>query len=99
MARDPDPQPRRVLGLPQTALAQVFDSRPFRLEIHNPDKRPRVELPQPLLSENLVEVMLGPKGDEAMKDRMRAFLYEKQLAHVPMTAAAARSRPGETHVK
>jgi hypothetical protein len=73
----------------ETRLLAVNDLRNPKLEIHNADKRPRVELPQPLLKKNIVEVMLGPKADDAMKVRVRSFLDENQLSHVPVTAAAA----------
>jgi hypothetical protein len=66
------------------------DRRNPKLEIHNADKRPRVELPQPLLKKNITEIMLGPKAEDAAKVRVRTFLNEHQLSHVPVTAAAAR---------
>src|SRR6266436_317861 len=63
----------------ETRLLAVNDLRNPKLEIHNAAERPRVELPQPLLKKNIVEVMLGPKADDAAKGRMRTFLDENQL--------------------
>jgi Protein of unknown function (DUF2971) len=73
----------------ETRLLAVNDLKTPKLEIHNASVRPRVELPQPLLKKNIVEVMLGPKADHAAKDRIRTFLDQNQLPHVPVTAAAA----------
>ena len=71
-------------------LLAVNDLRNPKLEIHNATERPRVELPQPLLKTNITEVMLGPKADDAAKIRVRTFLDQNQLPHVPVTVAAAR---------
>ena len=73
----------------ETRLLAVNDLRNPKIKIHNADQRPRVELPQPLLRKNIVEVMLGPKADEAAKVRVRTFLDENQL-RVPVTASAAQ---------
>lgn len=61
-----------------------------KLKIYNAEKRPRVELPQPLLRKSLVEVMLGPKASEDTKQRVELFLREHELKHVPVTAATAQ---------
>jgi len=53
------------------------------------------EFGQPLLKKNIVEVMLGPKADDKTKVRVRTFLDENQLSHVPVTAASARHRGDE----
>jgi hypothetical protein len=63
------------------------DLRNPKLQIHDAENRPRVELPQPLLKKNMTEVMLGLKADDAMKVRVRAFLDARDLSHVPVTAA------------
>jgi hypothetical protein len=73
----------------ETRLLAVNDRKNPKVEIHNADKRPRLELPQPLLKKNIVEVMLGPKADDAAKARVRNFLDENQLSHVPVTLATA----------
>jgi hypothetical protein len=73
----------------ETRLIAMNDLRNPKLEIQNADERPRVELPQPLLTKNIVEVMLGPEADNATKVRVRSFLDEIRLPHVPVTAAAA----------
>jgi hypothetical protein len=72
----------------ETRLLVVNDLRNPRLEIRNAEVRPRVELPQPLLRDNISEVMIGPKADEGTTARVRAFLDENALAKVPITAAA-----------
>jgi hypothetical protein len=74
----------------ETRLLAVNDLRNPKIKIHNADQRPRVELPQPLLKKNAVEVMLGPKTDDAAKLRVRNFLDGNQLQHVPVTIAAAQ---------
>jgi hypothetical protein len=74
----------------ETRLLAMNDLRNPKLEIHNADKRPRVELPQPLLKNNIVEVMMGPKADDLTKVRARTFLDQNQLPHVPVTAATAQ---------
>jgi hypothetical protein len=35
---------------------------------------PRVEIPQPMLRPNLVEIMLGPKCEAGARGRVRKFL-------------------------
>jgi hypothetical protein len=61
-----------------------------KLKIQNAKKRPRVELPQPLLKPNIVEVMLGPRMDDQANAKVRAFLDENDLKHVPITVAKAQ---------
>jgi hypothetical protein len=73
----------------ETRLLAMNDLKNPRLQIHNADKRPRVELPQRLLKKNIVEVMLGPRADDATKARVRTFPDNNQLTHVSVTAAAA----------
>jgi hypothetical protein len=75
----------------ETRLLALNDLRNPKLQIHNAEKRPRVELPQPLLKKNMTEVMLGPKADDATKVQVRKFLDEHHLPHVPVTAAATQS--------
>lgn len=79
----------------ETRLLAVNDLKNPQLQIHNP-LRPRVELPQPLLRKNIVEVMLGPKTDDAAKVRVRIFLDENQLPHVPVTIGNAELSVTET---
>ena len=74
----------------ETRLLAINDLRNPKLEIHNAEKRPRLELPQPLLKRNIAEVMLGPTADDGAKARVRTFLDEHQLAHVSVTASAAQ---------
>jgi hypothetical protein len=74
----------------ETRLLAINDLRNPKLQIKNAPERPRVELPQPLLKKNIVEIMLGPKTDDAAKVRVRTFLDENQLPHVPVTVASAR---------
>jgi hypothetical protein len=73
----------------ETRLLAVNDRQNPMIKVHNAEQRPRLELPQPLLKKNIVEVMLGPKVDDAAKIRLRTFLDENQLPHVPVIAAAA----------
>jgi hypothetical protein len=65
-----------------------------KLKIHNADKRPRVELPQPLLNKNIAEVMLGPKADDIAMTRVRTFLDENRMSDVSVTKAAAQMPDG-----
>jgi hypothetical protein len=75
----------------ETRLLAVNNLRNPQLEIRNAGVRPRVELPQPLLKSNLMEVMLGPKADEATKVQVRTFLDENNLSQVPLTVSALSS--------
>ena len=72
----------------ETRLLAVNDRRNPKIEIHNAEQRPRVELPQPLLKRNIVEVMLGPKANDAAGSRVRTFLDENHLQDMPITVAA-----------
>jgi hypothetical protein len=60
-----------------------------QLPIYNSDKRPRLELPQPLLKKSIVEVMVGPNADSAAGERVRQFLENHGLSHVPVRRAGA----------
>jgi Protein of unknown function (DUF2971) len=71
----------------ETRLLALNDLRNPQLEIRNAEVRPRVELPQPLLSDNISEIMIGPKADEGANARVRAFLDKNGLSKVPITAA------------
>jgi hypothetical protein len=59
-----------------------------RLPIINPDKRPRVEISQPLLRKSIVEVTIGQKAEAGALTRMRKFLVSRDLPEVPVTRAA-----------
>jgi hypothetical protein len=68
-------------------LARNFLKNP-RLPIVNADKRPRLEIIQPLLRTSIVEVMMGPNSDPEAFTRMRKFLDSRDLRNVPVTRAA-----------
>jgi hypothetical protein len=68
-------------------LARNFLKNP-RLPIVNADKRPRLEIVQPLLQTSIVEVMIGPHSDPGAFTRMRQFLNSRGLPGVPVTRAA-----------
>jgi Protein of unknown function (DUF2971) len=70
-------------------LARNFLKSP-RLRIVNADKRPRLEITQPLLRTSIVEVMIGPNADPGAFTRMRKFLDALGLAGVLVTRAARR---------
>jgi hypothetical protein len=72
----------------ETRLLALNNLKMPHLEIHNADKRPRLELPQPLLKQNITELMLGPNADAGAESGVRAFLDRHGLAHVPITRAA-----------
>lgn len=72
----------------ETRLLAVNDRLNPQLEIRNVEVKPRVELPQPLLRDNVSEVMIGPKADEGATVRVRAYLDENGLSKVPITTAA-----------
>jgi hypothetical protein len=74
----------------ETRLLAMNDLKNPKLEIHNAEKRPRVELAQPLLKKNIAEVMLGPNADDTANLRVRTFLDQNRLPHVPVTAATAQ---------
>src|SRR5262249_33607656 len=65
----------------ETRLLAMNDRPNPKIEIHDAGNRPRVELPQSLLKGNIVEVMLGPKTDDAAKLQVRTVLDENQLKH------------------
>jgi hypothetical protein len=71
----------------ETRLLALNDLRNPQLEIRNAEVRPRVELPQPLLSDNISEIMIGPKAEEGANARVRAFLDRNGLSKVPITTA------------
>jgi hypothetical protein len=71
----------------ETRLLALNNLNNPRLKIHNADKKPRLELPQPLLKQNITEVMVGPNADAGAEVRVRAFLERVGLAHVPVTRA------------
>jgi hypothetical protein len=73
----------------ETRLLAFNDLKNPQIEIKNGDKRPRVELPQPLLKSNITEVMMGPAAGEDAKEKVRAFLDGNGLPSVPLTFAAA----------
>lgn len=72
----------------ETRLLAVNDRLNPQLEIRNAEIKPRVELPQPLLRDNVSEVMIGPKAGEGATTRIRAYLDGNGLSKVPITAAA-----------
>jgi hypothetical protein len=57
--------------------------------IVNP-QRPRVEIIQPRLKDNIVEVMVGPKADAGAVKRVREGLATRDLGRVPVTQAKAQ---------
>ncbi len=71
----------------ETRLLALNNLKNPSVKIHNADKTPRLELPQPFLKQNLTEVMVGPNADGGAKIRVRAFLDSHGLAHVPVTRA------------
>jgi hypothetical protein len=73
----------------ETRLLAVNNLKDPQIEIKNGDKRPRVELPQPLLKSNITEVMLGPAADDDTKSKVRTFLDDNGLSEVPLSSAAA----------
>jgi hypothetical protein len=73
----------------ETRLLAVNNVRNPKLTIHNAAVRPRVQLPQPLLKQSINEIMLGPKADNEAEVRVRAFLDDKNLSHVPVTKASS----------
>jgi hypothetical protein len=63
----------------ETRLLALNNLKDPHLEIHNADKRPRVEISQPLLKENITEVMIGPNADAGAEKRVRTFLDRHDL--------------------
>jgi Protein of unknown function (DUF2971) len=72
----------------ETRLLALNNLKNPHLPIYNADKRPRLELPQPLLKKSIVEVMVGPNADAAAEERTRQFLKAHNLSHVPVTRSA-----------
>jgi len=71
----------------ETRLLALNNLKSPHLPIYNADKRPRLEIPQPLLKKNVVEVMVGPNVDGGAKERVRQFLTRHGLPHIPVTRA------------
>ena len=77
----------------ETRLLALNNLRSPHLPIYNADKRPRVEISQPLLKKSIVEVMVGQNADGVAEERVRRFLKAHGLSQVPVTRArAARPR-------
>ena len=72
----------------ETRLLAVNNRKDPQLKIVNGEVRPRVELPQPLLRPNLVEIMLGPKCEAGARDRIRKVLDDLGLGSVTISSAA-----------
>jgi hypothetical protein len=70
-------------------LARNFLKEPM-LPIVNGEIRPRVELLQPRLKQNIVEVMIGPKADEGAVERVRSGLASRGLEKVPVVRAKSQ---------
>jgi hypothetical protein len=70
----------------ETRLLAFNNLRTPRLPIHYAKKR-RVEIPQPLLRQSMLEVMIGPKADDAADERVRQFLKMHGLSDVSVTRA------------
>jgi hypothetical protein len=73
----------------ETRLLAFNDLKNPEIEIKNRDKKPRVELPQPLLKSNITEVMVGTSADGDTKAKVRTFLNENGLPNVPVSSATA----------
>ena len=71
----------------ETRLLAVNDLKNPGIEIKNAPKRPRVEIPQPLLKANITEIMMGPKADDDSRTKVRQFLDGNGLEKVPVTSA------------
>jgi Protein of unknown function (DUF2971) len=69
----------------ETRLLALNNLKTPELPIYAADKRPRVEIPQPLLKKSILEVMVGPNADGPAADRVRQFLNAHGLSHVPVT--------------
>ena len=72
----------------ETRLLAVNDLKNPRIKIKNADKRPRVEIPQPLLKSNITEIMMGPAADDDTRAKVRSFLDDNDLPGVAVTSAA-----------
>ncbi len=73
----------------ETRLLAFNDLKKPEIEIKNRDKKPRVELPQPLLKSNITEVMMGTRAGDDTKAKVRTFLNDNGLPNVPVSAAAS----------
>lgn len=73
----------------ETRLLAVNDLKNPGVVIKNAPKRPRVEIPQPLLKANITEIMMGPKADDDTRTKVRQFLDGNGLEKVPVTSAVA----------
>lgn len=62
-----------------------------QLSIVNAEVRPRVEIIQPRLKQNIVEVMVGPKAEADTVQRLRDGLAARGLGQVPVMQSTARS--------
>jgi len=76
----------------ETRLLALNNLKSPHLPVYNADKRPRVEIPQPLLKKSMAEVMVGPNADRAIEERVRQFLDAHGLAHVPVKRAETARR-------
>ncbi len=79
----------------ETRLLTLNNLKAPHLPIYNADKRPRVEIPQPLLKKSIVGVMVGPNADRAAEERIRCFLEAHGLVHVPVTRAGINPIGGD----
>jgi hypothetical protein len=73
----------------ETRLLAFNDLKNPQIDIKNGDKRPRVELPQPLLKNNITEVMMGPSADDDATAKVRTFLNDNGLPNVQVSSAAS----------
>lgn len=71
----------------ETRLLALNNLKQPHVKIYNKDKRPRLELPQPLLKENITEVMVGPQAQRDAEIRIRNFLDKHSLGHVQIAHA------------
>ena len=58
------------------------------LKIHNSLARPRVEIPQPLLRRSLREILVGPKSDAGMEERVCKLLQTYGIPEVEVKRSA-----------
>jgi len=73
----------------ETRLLALNNLKTPHLPIYNADKRPRLEIPQPLLKKSISEVMVGPKADGTAEERIHRFLKARGLSDVAVTRAKA----------
>lgn len=69
----------------ETRLLALNYLKAPHLEIHNASRRPRLEIPQPLLKASITEVMLGPEASVSTEADVRRFLDAQNLHHVQVT--------------